>query len=74
MATTAVHAIRRTAVIGFLVVAALVALSGCASNPERHTHSPGCFDIVEAYRDWDHTHTDYQIRTKNWWCEQDHDF
>jgi hypothetical protein len=56
-----------------LAIAGVLALAGCAAKSDHglYESDPRCHDVVEAYRDWDHSHRDYQIPTKNWWCETD---
>ncbi len=52
-------------------VLALAMLSGCACKPGKYEDRCGCGDVVEAYREWDHTHADWQVPTKNWWCDRE---
>jgi hypothetical protein len=50
---------------------ALLTLAGCACKPGKYQDRCGCGDVVEAYRDWDHAHADWQVPTKNWWCDRE---
>jgi hypothetical protein len=47
-------------------------LTGCACKTgDRYLDRCGCGDVIQAYRDWDHAHPDWEIPLKNLWCDRD---
>jgi|GEM_PF-5456320 outer membrane biogenesis lipoprotein LolB len=55
-----------------LLVLPVALLTGCACKTgDRYLDRCGCGDVIQAYRDWDHAHPDWEIPLKNLWCDRD---